>query len=65
MRFSFEISSAQLKVFSAVCSNFVVVWLIVIFTTRDISVIIQDVIAAFLAWYSAVRAEEVLEKHES
>jgi len=62
MRFSFEISSAQLKVFSAVCSNFVVVWLIAIFTTRDTFVIIRYVMAAVLAWYAAVWAEEVLEK---
>ncbi len=61
MRFSFEISSPQLKVFSAVCSNFVVVWLVAIFTTRDTFVIIRYVMVAVLAWYAAVWAEEVLE----
>ena len=62
MRFSFAISSPQLKVFSAVCSNFVVVWLIAIFTTKDLLVLIRYAMAAIIAWYAAVWAEGVLEK---
>ncbi|MEK7534525.1 MAG: hypothetical protein AAB600_04265 [Patescibacteria group bacterium] len=65
MKLAFELRRSHLKVFSAVCSNLVVVWLIAIFTTKDLFVIIRDIIVAVLAWYSTVAAEEVLEKHES
>lgn len=57
-----RIRKAHLKVFSTVCANFVVVWLATVFTTTDILVLTRNIIAAIIAWYAAVTAEEVLEK---
>ncbi len=65
MRFYFEISSAQLKVFSAICSNFVVVWLVAGFTTKDLLVLTRDILAATISLYLAVVIEEILENYES
>lgn len=64
MRFSFEPTRAQLKVFSAVCSNLVVVWLIAMVGTRDIFILIFDITFAILSWYLAVKAEEALENYD-
>lgn len=55
--FPFKIDDAQLKVFSAVCSNLIAVWLVAIFAARDVIVLTGSVMATGLAWYAAVWAE--------
>lgn len=57
-----RIRKSHLKVFSAVCADFMVVWLATAFATADILVLTRNIIAAIIAWYAAVTAEEVLEK---
>jgi hypothetical protein len=62
MKFSFKLTHAQLKVFSAVMSNFVAFWFAAILATKDIFVLTLDLIMAILSWKLAVKSEEVLEK---
>ena len=57
------IHKPHLRVFSVVCSNFVVVFLIGAFTTKDISVLTGDILAAMLTWYAAAWAENELGKN--
>lgn len=61
MNFSFELTRPQLKVFSAVSSNFIVIWIVAILATRDIWILIRDILLVILFWYAALRAEEALE----
>ncbi len=58
----FNITAAQLKIFSGICSNMVVVFLIAIPVTRDLGVLIIDIIGATLFWKLGVRTEEILEE---
>lgn len=63
MQFSIEPSKYQLKVFSAICSNISAGWLAVIFVTKDILVLITDIIFAIIFWNLAVKVEEILEEY--
>lgn len=58
----FVITKSQLKVFSAVCSNMVVVLLTAITVTRDPGILTWDVLGAMMCWHLAVKTEEVLEE---
>ena len=58
MRLYLTISIAELKVISAVFSNLVVVWLVVIFATHDPFVLTRDILAGILSLYLAVKSEE-------
>jgi len=62
MRVGFNITSAQLNVFAAVCSNLVVVWLVAIFATSDTIVTIRDITLAIFFWILAVKAKEKAQK---
>lgn len=62
IRFSLEVTRAHLRVFSSVCSNFVVVWLIAGLAAQDPFVLTRDALTAILAWYFAARAEELVEE---
>lgn len=53
---------AQLKVFSAVCSNFVVFWLGSMLTVRNNFILTLSLFFAIVSWDLAVRAEEILEE---
>lgn len=64
MRLYFTLRHSHLKVFSAVCSNLVVFWLVAILATKDILVLTTDIAFAILTWYLAVKAEEVLEEYD-
>lgn len=61
MVISFMVKKSQLRVISAVSSNFVVVWLAALFTTRDIAALIFNIIVAILFWHLAAKAEDALE----
>lgn len=62
MIFSLEPTKAQLKVFSNICGNFVVVWLIAAFASKDPFVLTRDLLVAILGWYAAVKTEEEIER---
>ena len=51
VKFSFEPTRAQLKVFSSICSDLVVVWLIAILATKNTAVLIRDIV---LVYYSGI-----------
>lgn len=55
-------SKAQLRVASAIFTNFVVLWLGSMLVTRDVTLLTIDFILAILSWYLAVKIEENLEK---
>lgn len=57
-----RIRKSHLKVFSAVCANFVVVWFVAAFATSDMFVLTRNVSLAIMALYAAILAEEELEK---
>lgn len=64
MQLTFELTIAQVKVVSAIASNFAVVWFAAIFATNDFLVLLGDIFFAFFAIVStriAIRAEELLE----
>lgn len=64
MKFYFTPRRSQLKVFSAICSNLVVFWLVATLATKDILALTTDIAFAILTWYLAVKAEEVLEEYD-
>lgn len=63
--FSFKIDGPQIKVFSAVCSNFVVVWIVATLAASDAVSFLRNIFAAGFAWYAAVEAERRLRYYES
>lgn len=65
MKLSIEVTRAHLRVFSTVCSNFVVVWVAGALIAKNPLVLTGNILLAILAWLVAVRAEEILEDHES
>lgn len=52
---------ANLKVTSAVFSNLVAFWLLANVATTDLLTIISNLLYAIIAWYIAVKAEEIAE----
>ncbi len=62
MKFSFEVRQSHLKVFSSVCSNFVVFWLAGLFATSDFLALTMNILLAMLSWYLAIKAEDILEE---
>lgn len=58
MTFKLNIRRSHLRVGSAVCSNLVVVFLVLIFGTRDIFVLTRNIALAILFLYLAVKAED-------
>jgi len=64
MKFSFTLRRSQLRVFSEVSSNFVVVWIIAAFAAKDIFALTIDIVFAILSWYLGIKAEEVLEEYD-
>lgn len=57
---NFRPTKPQLKVASAVFSNFFVFWFLAVLTTTNIMALTADVILAIFCWYSAVSIEERL-----
>lgn len=57
----FTITSAQLKMFAAVCSNLVVAFLLAILATKDVRILTTDIVGAILFWKLGVKAEGILE----
>lgn len=55
-----ELTAPQLKVVSAVCSNFVVVWLAAMLGTRDPFTLTLNFLFAIVSVYLAIKAEEAL-----
>lgn len=55
---------SQLRVFSAVCANFVAGWLAANFVTRDLWTLISNLIFAMISWKLAVAAEKILEAYD-
>lgn len=62
VKFSFTVRRAHLRVVSAVCSNLVAGWLVVIFVTPNLFVLTLNILAAMVSLYIAFKAEEALEK---
>jgi len=48
---------AHLHIFSSVCSNLIVFWLIAAFDAQDLFTLTRNLSAAILAWYLAFRGE--------
>lgn len=59
-----EFSRAQLKVLSAIFSNFAVVWIVALFTTRDPVLLTINVMLAIVSWHLAVKAELLIEVYD-
>jgi hypothetical protein len=60
----YNITRSHFKVFSAICSNFVVVWLIVTLAARDPSILLRDLILVVVFLYLAIKSELVSEENE-
>ena len=56
------ITTAELKMFSAICSNFVVVFIAAMPVTRDFDVLLFNLLGAILFWKIGILAEEKLEE---
>ncbi|OGH18581.1 MAG: hypothetical protein A2868_02345 [Candidatus Levybacteria bacterium RIFCSPHIGHO2_01_FULL_40_15b] len=57
-----NLSRAQLRVLSNVFGNFVVVWIVAMFGTRNILVLTANFVLAIISWRLAVKVEEILEE---
>ena len=55
-----ELTVPQLKVVSAVSSNFAVLWLGAILTTHDFFLLTMDLLLAMVSVYFATKAEEAI-----
>jgi len=56
------ITTAELKMFSAICSNFVVVFIAATPVTKDFDVLLFNLLGAILFWKFGILAEEKLEE---
>lgn len=57
-----NLSRPKLRVLSNIFGNFVVVWLIAMFGTRDAGTLTMNLVAAIVCWRLAVKVEESLEE---
>jgi len=64
MQVSLHITKAQLRIFSSIFSNLIIVWLSAIFATQDKFAWIINLVYASICWKIAVRAEELLEEYD-
>lgn len=62
MRLHFKLTRAQLKVFSVLCTEFVVVWILAILGTKDLFILTMDVVFAMMFLILAIKTEEASEK---
>lgn len=58
MTFAIHFTRAQLKVFSAICSNFVVLHIAALGTVQNPTLLIFNTLAAIVFSYFAVQSEE-------
>ena len=64
MQIGFRSVKAQLKVFSSICSNLTVVWIVAAFAALDFYSLIRNILSAILMWYLSVKTAELLEDYE-
>ncbi|MEK7518098.1 MAG: hypothetical protein AAB583_06170 [Patescibacteria group bacterium] len=62
MKYSFELTRPQLRVFSAICSNLCAGWIAILFLTKDLLILTFDVAGVIVTLYLAIKAERLLEK---
>lgn len=62
MKFTFKPSKAQLRVFSAVCSNLAAGWFVSMFLTSDLFTLTGNVVGVIISLYLAMKAEQMLEE---
>ena len=62
MKLSFKLTRSQLKVFSALFTEFVVVWVLAILGTRDLFILTIDILFAIIFLVLAIKTEEASEK---
>ncbi len=55
-----ELTAPQLKVVSAIASNFVVVWLVAMLGTKDPFTLTLNFLFAMVSMHLAIKAEEAL-----
>ncbi len=61
MTFSINVTIAQVKVFSAVCSNLAAGWMATILITTNLNILTVNLLLAILSWKLAIKAEGILE----
>ncbi len=61
MNFSVLLTKPRLRVFSAVCSNLTVFWLVTLLGARDPYILMGNFVYAVVSLYLAIRAEEIVE----
>ena len=64
MRFNLHLTRAKLKVFSAICSNLVIVWLVAMGGTKDLLILTVNLVFAIVSLDLAIKAEELSEKYD-
>ncbi len=64
MKIAIHLTRAQLRVVSAISSNFAAFWLAATITVNTMPVLILNVAFAIVSWYMAVKAEEYLEEYD-
>ncbi|MBI4097476.1 MAG: hypothetical protein HY426_00365 [Candidatus Levybacteria bacterium] len=64
MRFEIELTDSQLKVASDIFANLSAAWIIIIFATRDILVLILNFVAAILSLYLSIKTEEIRKDYD-
>ena len=61
MNISLNLSKPKLKILSAVCSNFIVVWILAMFATNNLTVLTFNFVGVIVFWRLGVSIEEQLE----
>ena len=59
-----HVTKAQLRIASAVCSNFIVLWLSAMLVTNNQLTLTMNFVAAIVSWKAAIWAEELLENYD-
>lgn len=62
MKINFQISSARLRVFSAVCSNLTAGWFAAVLLTRNPFILTFDIAAGIVSLILAIKTEEILDE---
>ena len=64
MTLNFALNGAQLKVFSSICADLIVVWVVATFATNGTMIIIRNIILIIFLWILAVKSEQKSRNYE-
>ena len=64
MKLEFTLRKSYFQVFSAICSNFSVAFILALFATKELLVLTVNIMAAIVSIVLAILSEEILENYD-